>query len=294
MPHRMAGISGSTLARCAGSIGGFFGALLLLAACRAPEPATVPDRMALIRGGEYLLGSDSAERELGYELSPPAVRGYGWYDNWEAAPHRVTLEPFLIDRAPVTQKEYAEFVGATGYRVPHIDEAAYTEQGFLVHPYEEVQPFNWRDGAPDSALLDHPVVLVDLEDARAFCEWRSAADGLAVRLPTEAEWEAACRGADGRTFPWGSDWREGAAQVESTTTAPVTAHPNGATAEGVNDLAGNVFEWTSSSMPDGRPTLKGCSWDDAPGTCRCAFRHGRPAASRHILIGFRCAASPRH
>jgi formylglycine-generating enzyme required for sulfatase activity len=169
--------------------------------------------MALIPGGDYRLGSDSAERELGYELSPPAVRGYGWYDNWEAAPHRVTLEPFLIDRAPVTQREYAEFVAATGHRVPHIDEAAYTVQGFIVHPYEEVQPFNWRGGAPDSALLDHPVVLVDLEDARAYCAWRSSVDGLALRLPSEGEWEATCRGKEARTFPWGFDWRGGAAQL---------------------------------------------------------------------------------
>ncbi|MCH6552254.1 MAG: SUMF1/EgtB/PvdO family nonheme iron enzyme, partial [Planctomycetes bacterium] len=110
---------------------------------------------------------------------------------------------------------------------------------------------------------------VDLEDARAYCGWRGRRDGLDVRLPTELEWEAACRGRAGRLFPWGDDWVEGAAQIDSSATAPVTAHPSGATPEGVLDLAGNVFEWTGSFMPDGRPALKGCSWDDAPGTCRC-------------------------
>jgi formylglycine-generating enzyme required for sulfatase activity len=136
-------------------------------------------------------------------------------------------------------------------------------------------------------------VLVDREDARAYCAWRGRREGLDLRLPTEAEWEAACRGRRARLFPWGDDWRDDAAQVGADGTAPVCAHPDGATPEGVHDLAGNVFEWTASAMPDGRPVLKGCAWDDAPGTCRCAFRHGRPASSRHILIGFRCAASVR-
>lgn len=255
--------------------------------------AEPPARMALISGGEYTLGSDSTERELGYGLAPPAVRGYGWYDAWEEAPHRVALEPFLIDRTPVTQREYAEFVSETGRRAPGIDEETYIAQGFLAHPYQEVERFLWDGGAPDSARLDHPVVLVDRADARAYCEWRGARDGLELRLPGEGEWEAACRGRERRTFPWGDAWVDGAAQIEARETAPVYAHREGVTPEGVVDLAGNVFEWTSASMPDGRPVLKGCSWDDAPGTCRCAFRHGRPASSRHILIGFRCAASPR-
>jgi formylglycine-generating enzyme required for sulfatase activity len=247
--------------------------------------------MIEIAGGRYALGSESAERELGYSLSPPAVRDAGWYEAWEAPPYRVSLEPFLIDRTPVTQQDFAKFVAATGHRVPKIDEAAYREQGFLVHPYAEVRPYLWTDAGPDSALLDHPVVLVDREDARAYCAWRGKTDGLPLRLPSESEWEAACRGLEARTFPWGDGWLEGAAHVAARGTAPVEAHRLGATPAGVLDLAGNVFEWTGTAMPDGRPVLKGCSWDDAPGTCRCAFRHGRPPDSRHILIGFRCATN---
>ena len=254
-----------------------------LYACGA-SPQADRTNMVDISGGQYVLGSDSTERQLGYELSPPSVRRAGWYGAWEAEPRSVELTPFLFDRTPVTQSEYAELVAADGHRAPFIDEDSYIEQGFLVHPYEEVVPFLWIGDEPSAALLDHPVVLVDRADAEAFCRWRGRRDGVELRLPTEEQWEATCRGPEGRMFPWGDDWMDGLAQTGSAFTAPVDAHLGGATPEGVLDLAGNVFEWTASSMPDGRPVLKGCSWDDAPGTCRCAFRHGRPAASRHILI----------
>ncbi len=244
--------------------------------------------MVAISGGQYRLGSDSLERQLGYSLSPPNVRRAQWYDAWERTLSLERLGPFWLDSTPVTHAAYARFASATGHPTPYIDEATYAAQGFLVHAYEEVVPFLWHDGQPDPALGDHPVVLVHRDDAAAYCAWRGA------RLPTEHEWEAACRGVGTRIFPWGNEWRPGVAAVETTFTAPVTAHRAGATPEGVLDMAGNVFEWTSSDFGPGRATLKGCSWDDAPGTCRCAFRHGRPPTSKHLLIGFRCARSREH
>jgi formylglycine-generating enzyme required for sulfatase activity len=242
-----------------------------------PAPGTV-----FIPSGTYRLGSDSTERARGYELSPPAVRQAGWYEAWELAPYEVRLEGFWIDSTPVTHRSYAEFVAATRHRVPQISESEYSEQGFLVHAYEEVLPFLWTDGAPNPTMHNHPVALVSREDAAAYCEWRGG------RLPTEHEWEAACRGQEGRTFPWGTTWRGGIAHMDTTFTAPVSAHTQEGTPNGILDLIGNVFEWTDSPFGEGRTVLKGCSWDDAPGTCRCAFRHGRLSHSRHILIGFRC------
>ncbi len=240
----------------------------------------------LISAGTYHLGSDSVERSLGYDLSPPTVYRARWYDAWERAPYTMELDGFHIDSTPVTQHQYAEFVAATSHRTPYINRADYLDQRFLVHRYDEVIPFLWQNGRPDSQLLDHPVVLVDRDDATAYCEWTGA------RLPSEHEWEAACRGMRGRTFPWGDTWRNQVAHIDTTFTASVSAHPAAATPTGVADLAGNVFEWTGSPFAEGSAVLKGCSWDDAAGTCRCAFRHGRPAASRHILIGFRCVRDP--
>lgn len=263
----------------------------LLCACgsRSSTP-TPPPGMIVIDGGAYLVGSDDAERELGYHLSPPVVREQRWYDAWEAPAREVGVARFAIDRAPVTQGEYAAFVAATDREAPGIDSLAYLKQGFLVHPFDEVRPYLWRDGRPPQRLTDHPVMLVDRLDAEAFCAWRGERTGQRVRLPTEIEWEAACRGTTARVFPWGDEWADGRIQADTTGTASIRDHPDGATPTGVLDLAGNVFEWTDASMPNGDPVLKGCAWDDAPGTCRCAFRHGRPVASKHILIGFRCAA----
>lgn len=260
-------------------------------ACTSADAPQLTDEQIQIRGGTYRVGSDAAERELGYQLSPPAVRGAAWYDAWEGPRRDVDVARFAIDRTPVTQSMYGEFVEVTGHRPPGIDSVAYMRQGFLVHPYSEVEPFSWSGGSHPDGLGDHPVVLVSREDASAYCSWRGGQEGRQLRLPSELEWEAACRGAPGRTYPWGDEWRAAFAQIEATGTASVWAHPDGATPEGVLEMAGNVFEWTASAMPNGRPMLKSCSWDDAPGTCRCAFRHGRPAESRHVLIGFRCAES---
>jgi formylglycine-generating enzyme required for sulfatase activity len=265
--------------------------VLAAAACHGTEAPPVEEGQVAIPGGDYPVGSDSAERELGYALSPAAVREAGWYDMWESQPRAVALGPFAIDRTPVTQSEYAEFVAATGHRAPGIDAEAYQRQGFLVHPYSEVVPYIWAGQEPPADLADHPVVLISRDDAEAYCAWRGEREDRRLRLPTEGEWEASCRGPAGRTFPWGDRWSDGLAHIGANGTASVWAHPAGATPDGVLEMAGNVFEWTGSSMPDGRPLLKSCSWDDSAGSCRCGFRHGRPAASRHILIGFRCAGS---
>jgi formylglycine-generating enzyme required for sulfatase activity len=286
------------LIACMAGVGlrGFYLLSLLLLAwgCDSDLSDRMPDGMVRVEGGTFRLGSDAAERELGYKNSPEIVREYGWYDMWEANPHEVVLGPFAIDRTPVTRSEYAAFVTATGHRAPDIDSAAYHAQGFLAHPWSEVKRFRWDSERPSHGLRDHPVVLVDYADAAAYCAWRGEQAGHPVRLPTGPEWEAACRGAESRTYAWGNEWREAAAVADTTFTAPVGSHPDGATPDGIQDLLGNVFEWTSSRMPppeSREPVLRGCGWDDAPGTCRCAFRHGRPATSRHILIGFRCAST---
>jgi formylglycine-generating enzyme required for sulfatase activity len=245
-----------------------------------------------VPGGVIRMGSDPAEREFAYRLSP-SIRRYRWFDLEE--PRRAEVEPFCLDALLVSQADYARFVQATGHRAPFISKAEYLRQGFLVHDYDrEVTRFLWKGNAPPADRLDHPVVLVSVVDAQAYCGWRGSSAGIAARLPTEAEWERAARGDDRRRFPWGNAWRPtllNSAERGPSSTTPVGTYPDGRGPYGHLDLAGNVFQWTASRLVDGHQILKGCAWDDEAGLCRGAFRHGRPADSRHILIGFRCAAS---
>ncbi len=253
--------------------------LILLSGCAGPVSE---QSLATISAGTYQLGSSTAERQWGYANSPAVVRSQRWYDRWEKPPEPVVLRSFRIDRWPVTGARYQRFLQTTAHRRPYISEADYHRQGFLAHSYQKVSPYLWQSNQPPEGKSRHPVVLVSREDAVAYCQWRGG------RLPTEAEWEASCRGTEQRRFAWSERWDPARLQSDADSTAPVDAHPGGSTPEGVADLLGNVFEWTSTPFDSDRAVLKGCSWDDAPGTCRCGFRHGRPPTSRHILIGFRC------
>ena len=136
-------------------------------------------------------------------------------------------------------------------------------------------------------------MLVSYDDALQFALWTARQDGRTYRLPTAYEWEKAARGPDGRVFPWGSMWRNDASNWAGSHldhTAPVTAFPLRRSPYGVQGMAGQVFEFTSTLVeaPGGvRAVMKNCGWDDSPGFCRGAYRHTRSVLSRHILIGFR-------
>jgi formylglycine-generating enzyme required for sulfatase activity len=265
--------------------------LLLAAALAAPAACSEPERMVHVPAGTFWMGSDAAERRLAEALSSPAVRAARWFD-LEAPRQRLSSAAFCIDRLLVTQADYAAFVRATEYRSPFIDREEYRRQGFLVHDYDRaVVPYLWRDGKPPPGREDHPVVLVSAGDAQAYCRWRHPA----ARVPTEIEWERAARGDDGRIFPWGNAWdpeRLNSAAKGPGGTTPVGRYPSGRSPHGLFDAVGNVFQWTTKSTADTRRILKGCAWDDEAGLCRPAFRHARPIRTRHILIGFRCAAAP--
>ena len=234
---------------------------LLIAAMQAAPRAQPRDTgaathpgMALVRAGLFVMGS--SEEEIA------AVRAaYGGSRDLytpELPRHSLVLPAFWIDRTEVTQRAYRAFVAATGHAVP--DE-----------PSVWAEPYRWSGGQPPANLLDHPVTLVSFDDARAFCRWRG------MDLPTEAQWEKAARGADGRTYPWGDGydaWRVGGAQQRSevrldrierwtdwwrTTyrgrmrgrevgTFPVGSFPDGASPCGALDMAGNVFEWVDATF----------------------------------------------
>ncbi|MEA5463440.1 formylglycine-generating enzyme family protein [Leptothoe sp. PORK10 BA2] len=259
---------------------------------------------AFVDGGEFIAGSDRTERDYAYRISAegfaddPAnvaaaeasYRRRNWFER-EPGRRTETLPSFCMGENLITNADYQAFVQATGHRSPGISAAEYQEQGFLVHGYDEVAPYVWQGDQYPTGQGQHPVVLVSYGDALAYAEWRSGRDGASYRLPTALEWEKAARGTDGQYFPWGSEWRNDGtnwAKNGPYGTSEVGAYPLSQSLYGVEDMAGNVFEYTSTLTRGGaKVLLKGCSWDDFPGFCRAAYQHDRPVDSRHILFGFR-------
>lgn len=143
----------------------------------------------------------------------------------ERPQHSVTVESFAMDRAEVTNEEYAEFVRDRNYEPPS----------------------HWLRGKPLPLQEKWPVVNVSPRDAEAFADWRSNRDGVTYRLPTEEEWEYAARsGGLYKLFPWGDRWEDQRAVVKEADAKPVGSFPDGANRWGIVDLIGNVWEWTSS------------------------------------------------
>ena len=250
--------------------------------------------LVLIPAGTFVAGSDAAERDYAYRLDEqaygePITRTQGWYDN-EPARMTASTGRYRITRTPITNRQYAAFIAATGHPAPDVDGATWRGYG-LVHPFERTRRHAWIDRAPPPEREDHPVVLVSHRDARAYAAWLSGTTGGLWRLPSEEEWEKAARGVDGRYFPWGN--RFDANQLNSHDagpfdTVPVARFPSGASPFGLLDAAGQVFEWTDSEDGAGRYVVKGGSWDDKGcGVCRPAARHSRSEDLKHILIGFR-------
>jgi iron(II)-dependent oxidoreductase len=185
---------------------------------------------------------------------------------------------------PVTNAQYAEFLKKTAYQPRE-------GKNFLKH---------WRDGQIPPGLGGHPVVYVDLEDARAYARWAGK------RLPTEEEWQYAAQGGDGRSYPWGNEWQTGRRNDGGTGgTTDVRAFPLGRSPFGCYDMCGNAWEWTESERSDGRTRFcilkggsyykaKGSDWyaDGGPQPCDFAakFLLMWPGLDRCATIGFRCAA----
>jgi formylglycine-generating enzyme required for sulfatase activity len=162
-----------------------------------------------------------------------------------AAP--VWVSTFRIDRTEVTRQAYKQFLDATGYRPPHVDE-----------PWANADPWNWRGTDYPSGTGDHPVVLASWYDATEYCLWRGK------RLPSEAEWQLAALGTmdKKRIFPWGNDYggqRFNHGMMEPPnfddsdgylTTAPVGRFTAGRSEAGAEDLFGNAWEFTSDMRVD--------------------------------------------
>lgn len=259
---------------------------------------------AFISGGEFIAGSDRQERDFAYRISAEAIankslsiaqaeqklRQTGWF-NRESDRQTSSTSDFCLSRNLVTNQEYQEFILATGHRAPGISEAAYQKQGFLVHSYAKVKQFLWSGNNYPAGKEQHPVVLISYNDALAYAAWKKEKTGENYRLPTALEWEKAARGDTGNYFPWGNKWQDQGTNIAASGlnyTSEIGQFPLSKSDYGVEDMAGNVFEYTSTlKWQNTRSVMKGCSWDDLPGFCRGAYEHTRPVNSRHILFGFR-------
>ncbi|HVF28665.1 MAG TPA: SUMF1/EgtB/PvdO family nonheme iron enzyme, partial [Pyrinomonadaceae bacterium] len=189
--------------------------------------------LVALSGGSFQMGRNDVPPREG---SSNSVKYRLWmYNQWPA--HAVNVKAFEIDRTEVTNAEYAEFVSATAYPPPP----------------------DWGGNTPPAGQERWPVRNVTYEDAQRFALWRSKRDGVSYRLPTEEEWEYAARGGgDGEPYPWGERWTEGAANLDSTALKPVGSHPSGNTPQGIADMIGSVWEWTSTeaSMYKGNTATK--------------------------------------
>ena len=250
----------------------------LFLAC-ASALAVAADGTVRIPAGAFTMGGDDG---------PPDER----------PAHQVNLTTFTIDRFPVTNASFAEFLNATGTR---------NARGERLYDDDDSDARVHRTGgrwSADKGFENHPVVEVTWAGARDYCAWRGQ------RLPTEAEWEKAARGTDGRRFPWGNSPPDATrARYASgwNQTAPVDAFPAGASPYGVRDMAGNAWEWVASAYRPYPYDARDGREDPAAGPVRATRGggHDSPAAeitvtqrgrtlsrnpaSGHHNIGFRCA-----
>jgi formylglycine-generating enzyme required for sulfatase activity len=233
--------------------------------------------MVLVPGGPFVMGADDRDGRVGVEVGVDSLPR-----------HERDVAAFWIDRTEVTHEAYRAFVADTGRKAP-------------VDP-RFADFYAWREGDYPAGLANHPVVYVDWHDADAYCAWAGK------RLPTEAEWEKAARGTDGRTYPWGDTWEPDRCNTRETALGWTAA---AGTTEGdvspyrARDLCGNVSEWTADwylaypgstlerrSFGKRFKVVRGGSWllvHDPFARVTNRTLSFKPT-KRHRSIGFRCAA----
>lgn len=247
-----------------------------------------PSPMVTVPAGWFVMGTNRKDDDpFGFATQ---------YDDTEFPARRIWLDTFAIDQYEVSLGEFLAFLDQAGLPVS-----------------AELQKLIWHlisvHYIPDQVLAPWPALYVTWQEAVAFCQ----AQGK--RLPTEAEWEKAARGTDGRIFPWGDTPPTDAIAVfgayhvhEIPLVAAVDSYPEGRSPYQVHHLAGNVAEWVNDwlgadyypIMPERNPhgpksgrykSVRGGSWKSRPRMLRAATRGGAFPEQREATIGFRCAMS---
>lgn len=207
-----------------------------LATTTGSKTLEAPNGMELIPGGAFMMGRNLSDQEknVGIENNGRKEKIF----NFDYPAHPVEVQPFYLNKTEVSRREYAEFVRATQHDAPD----------------------DWNGDEPPANTEEIPVTGVNYRDAVEYCNWltEKRRDAFTYRLPTEAEWEFAARGANAgqpgkplNLYPWGDDWQPGNANTREARlehTQNVTANPQGASPFKVLNLAGNVYEWTSTDF----------------------------------------------
>jgi len=286
------------------------------------NPTVVPTEVP----SETTLGIGSTQKRekdgmlMVYVLEGPFMMGSNAGEEAERPVHTVTLKAFWIDQTEVTNAMFHAFVQANNFQTEaeRIGKAYFLD--LSTKSWQRIDGIDWQHPrGPESnlnGLSAHPVVDVSWNDAVAYCAW------VGGRLPSEAEWEKAARGTDGRIFPWGNevpngdflnfadvsldvDWADKSMNDGNQLTAPVGSYPGGASPYGVLDMAGNVWEWVddwydvypggdkaaSSDFGITYRVLRGGSWDYQDSYARSAYRLRGTPYDAGSNIGFRCARS---
>ena len=264
-----------------------------------PVPPSTRESSVLVPGGRFVLGVDAADEPASLDNERPA--------------HTVDIAPFRIARVPVTNAEWRVFIEAGGY-----DEPSWWSARGWAHRREAglERPLFWatdgsrrRFGVVEQVPDDEPVQHVGFFEAEAYATWAGA------RLPTEQEWEKACVWDPGlgrrRRWPWGdSDWAPALANLGggALRPAPVGSYGAGASAYGIEQMIGDVWEWTSSPFepwPGFTPmlyadysapffggdyrVLRGGAWSVGGAAVRPSFRNWDHPQRRQIFSGLRLA-----
>ena len=252
-----------------------------------PLRQTFEPQVVHIPAGPFLMGSRDEQIEQ-------AIKD-GTVKNWvidEQPQHSVGLSEYAIGLYPITNREYQVFLRES----------------------EREPPEGWNGDQFPENKGNHPVVNVSFFDAWAYCQWLSRKTGKHYRLPSEAEWEKAARGVNGRIYPWGDVFNPAKANTNETgigNTTPVGKFsPQGDSPYGCVDMAGNVWEWTRSlwgkdlNKPDyrypydpsdgrealnseGRRVLRGGAFNDHRGRARCSARGRYSPDFTSVGFGFR-------
>ena len=246
--------------------------------------------MVYVPEGEFRMGSDPGSAPYSYGTESPS--------------HQVYLEAFWIYQTELTNQLFSTFINETGYQSTVVERC--WGNAYDGSQWSLTTGANWKaPEGPGSSIAgkdNHPVVQISWYDAKAYCQWANG------RLPTEAEWEKAARGTDGRLYPYGNNTPTcNVANFISCVggTTPVASYPNGVSPYGALDMLGNVWEWVEDwfhqtyyrvspyENPPGPATgtekvFRGGSWSNTLKYLNLVYRNRHVPQDSHGLVGFRC------